>query len=147
MQRACRRPVVQVADITPGFHPEREGFMADYAKMRRDASSRKTSLEKELETARATVKDCEKELVVVQQILDALKGASMGKGGGKAPRGKPGKWRPGRPGRPPKWYVEQQKGKKAAGGGAKKRRGRKPGRRKASAAPAAAPEPSAAPTS
>jgi hypothetical protein len=119
--------------------------MADYAKMRRDAASRKASLEKELDSARATVKECEKELVVVQQILDALKGAAIGRGG-KAPRGKPGKWRPGRPGRPPNWYLEQQKGKKAAAGGAKKRRGRKPGRKKAAAAPAA-PEASAAPIS
>lgn len=119
--------------------------MANYAKMARDAADRRKTLETELDGARKTVKDCEKELAVLSQIIGALKGVAPAAGrrgprpgpkpgrkaGRKAgKRRKGGKWKKGHPGRPPKWYVEQQK---AAGGAKKtrKRRGRKPGRKSA----------------
>ena len=129
--------------------------MANYAKMAREAIDRRKTLETELASARRTVKDCEKELAVLAQIIGALKGVDGGpaRGGPRSAkkagkRRKGGKWRPGHPGRPPKWYVEQQK---AAGGAKKggKRRGRKPGRkagRRAAAKPAPAPAPAAEPT-
>ncbi len=126
--------------------------MADYSKMARDAAKRRKVLVAELDRARSTVTSCENEMKVLDQILDALKGAGGRRGrGAKAGAKKRGKWRPGRPGRPPKWWVEQQK--KAGKGGARKpgrrkRRGRKPGRkraaRKAPAPTAAAPAPAPA---
>src|SRR5690349_13615810 len=120
--------------------------MANYAKMAREAADRRRALESDLEKARRTVKECEKELAVLSQILGALKGVKPARGGGpKGKRRKGGKWKPGKPGRPPKWYVEQQK----AGGGKKKgrkRRGRKPGRRAAPKPAVSAPTEAAPPT-
>jgi len=122
--------------------------MANYAKMARDAADRRRTLESELEQARKTVKECEKELAVLAQIIGALKGVGPAPGrrgpkpGRKAgKRRKGGKWKKGHPGRPPKWYVEQQK---AAGG--KKKAGKRRRRRVASKpvlAPADAPLPPA----
>ena len=104
--------------------------MANYAKMAREAAERRRTLESDLVRARKTVKECEKELEVLGQILGALKGvgkvaAPAGRGGR---RRKGGKWRPGKPGRPPKWYVEKQK---AAG--------KKPAKRRTRRAPKSAP--------
>ena len=48
--------------------------MANYAKMARDSAERRKDLERELEKARKTVKECEKELAVLSQIIGALKG-------------------------------------------------------------------------
>lgn len=135
--------------------------MTSYASMRKEASDRRKALAAELAAARAAVVSCEKEIEVLDQILRALKGAGAGPGrpprtaagGSKKAKKKGGKWRPGRPGRPPKWYVEQQKaagkGSPKAGGRkkpARKGAGRKPARRtrKKAAAPAA-PETAAAP--
>ena len=117
--------------------------MTDYPQMAKDAAKRRRQLEGALSQAKASVASCEAELAVLDQILAALKGA--GKAAGVAPkRGRPvgsfkrggkakkkrGKWKLGKPGRPPQWYIDQQK---AAGGGKKpgrkKRRGRKPGRK------------------
>ncbi len=136
--------------------------MTNYGKMAKDAAARKNELQSELAAAKKTVAGCESELAVLEQILGALKGAAPAapgrrrKAGRRAKPGrrakaagrgaaKRGKWRPGRPGRPPKWFVEQQKaagggkpGRKAGKRGRKARRGRRPGRRKA-AAPAAPP--------
>ena len=127
--------------------------MANYAKIRRDAVTRRKELQGDLERARRTVQSCEREIKVLDQIVTALEGVD-GRGMGKVKGGRPakaagrrrkgGKWRKGHPGRPPKWYVEQQK---AEGGGKKKaRRGRKPGlRRRKPAAAAPAPAAPAAP--
>jgi hypothetical protein len=107
--------------------------------MAKDAGDRRRELEGELRAAKKTVSSCEAEITVLDQILAALKGAApsapakrgrpAGSGrrakAGRAAAKKPGKWRPGRPGRPPKWYVEQQR---AAGGGEPKGRGRGKGR-------------------
>lgn len=116
--------------------------MANYAKMARDAADRRRTLESELDKARKTVKECEKELAVLAQIIGALKGvgpATAGKGPRGGKRRKGGKWRPGHPGRPPKWYVEKQK---AAGG---KKKAKKRRARRAAPKPAAAPAEAAAP--
>ncbi|MCK6482204.1 MAG: hypothetical protein L6R43_19265, partial [Planctomycetes bacterium] len=113
--------------------------MTNYGKMAKDAADRRGELEGELRAAKKTVASCEAEIAVLDQILAALKGAApagaakrgrpKGSGrrakAGRAAAKKPGKWRPGRPGRPPKWYVEQQK---AAGGAAPKGRGGRKGK-------------------
>ena len=87
----------------------------NYAQLRRTAITRQATLEKELREAKSTVSAAEKELASLSQILGALKGVDGAKVtlGGKArtKRRKGGKLRPGHPGRPPKWYIEQQKGK------------------------------------
>ena len=112
--------------------------MADYAKIRRDAVLRRKELQSELERSRRTAGACEKEIAVLDRIVSALKGvdgrtAGRASGGKRARKG--GKWRPGHPGRPPKWYVEQQK---AAGGKKKMARiVRKPARRRRKPAAAA----------
>lgn len=115
--------------------------MANYAKIRRDAVTRRKELQVDLERSRRTAGACEKEIAVLDQIIGALKGVdgrSVGKAAGGKRKG--GKWRPGHPGRPPKWYVEQQKEK---GGKKKARRGKKAGRRRKPAAAPAAEAPAA----
>ena len=129
--------------------------MTDYPQMAKDAAKRRRQLEGALSQAKSSVAACEAELAVLDQILAALKGAGKAAGAVPKRRGRPvgsgktakkkrGKWKLGKPGRPPQWYIDQQK---AAGGGKKpgrkKRRGRKPGRkpgRKAAAHAAPAPE-------
>jgi hypothetical protein len=104
--------------------------MGNYGQMRRQARQRKKTLEKQLAAAEKAVRACEGELSVIDQILDALAGGRGGAGRGRMRGGRRGgKWRPGRPGRPPNWYIEQQK--------AKGKRGKRRGRR--AAKPAAAP--------
>ncbi len=116
--------------------------MANYAKIRRDAVARRGVLQDEMERAKRTAAECEKEIAVLDQIIGALKGVDGRSRGGKVGRPakggrkKGGKWRKGHPGRPPKWYVEQQKGK----GAGKKKRGRRKGARRGRR-PAAAPAP------
>ena len=119
--------------------------MADYGKIAREAASRRKVLRKELARAEKSVAECGRELEIVDQILGALRGVRGG-GAGSAIRAgkKPGKWRLGKPGRPPKWWVEQQEargkgGRKAKAGRRKARRGRKPGRKPAAPRPAPAP--------
>ena len=115
--------------------------MANYTKMARDAENRRKEVARLLAKARREVDACERELTVLTDVLAALKGTgSSGKSairrrgrGRKARRG--GKWRPGRPGRPPEWWREKQAAMK--GGKKKGRRGRR--RRRAASAPAAAP--------
>lgn len=120
--------------------------MTNYGKMAKDAADRRGELEGELRAAKKTVASCEAEIAVLDQILAALKGAApagaakrgrpKGSGrrakSGRAAAKKPGKWRPGRPGRPPKWYVEQQKGKAT---GTKAASSRRVATRKKSASP------------
>jgi hypothetical protein len=136
--------------------------MADYAKMARDTTRRRKTLQRELAAAKRAAGACESELAVLEQIIAALKGVEPGAGrrgakagrrggkrGPKRGRRRGGKWRQGHPGRPPKWWVEQQKGKAKAGKGGRKRRsggrrGRRPGRRAAAAPAPAAPAPQAA---
>ncbi len=63
----------------------------------------------------------------IDHALEALRGLGGPVARGGATRRKGGKWRKGNPGRPPKWFVEKQKGK-----GAKNPAKRK-GKRKVSA--------------
>jgi len=93
----------------------------NYGLLRRTTTARQATLEKELREARATVAASEKELHSIGQILAALKGtegaavsARRGKAKAKSKRRKGGKWKKGRPGRPPKWYTEKMKGKATA---------------------------------
>ena len=121
--------------------------MANYAKIRRDAVQRRQVLQDDLASAKRSVAASEKEIAVLDQIISALKGVDgrmkrgrVGrppKAGGRRRKG--GKWRKGHPGRPPKWYVDQQA---ALGKKAKKRGRRKGARRRRRAAAAAAPAPS-----
>ena len=119
--------------------------MANYAKIRRDAVQRRQVLQDDLAGAKRSVAASEKEIAVLDQIISALKGVGgvAHRGPGRPPkaggrRRKGGKWRKGHPGRPPRWYVEQQA---ALGKKAKKRGRRKGARRRRRAAAAAAPAP------
>jgi hypothetical protein len=112
-----------------GIQSREELPMIDFSKMARAAARRRKSLEKELERARAAVDECAKELGRIDAVLDALGGGGGRRGGATRGRRKGGRWRPGRPGRPPNWWIEQQKKKGAKPDGRKKgRRGRRRGR-------------------
>ena len=125
--------------------------MTDYPRMAKDAAKRRAELQGDLARAKKSVAACEKEIAVLDQILSALKGSGSGiarrgrpaKGGRGKKRRKGGKWKAGKPGRPPEWWRKKQRALKAAKKpGRKKRRGRKPGRR---TAPKAAPSAPASP--
>ena len=103
--------------------------MLDFKSVTRQASRERKSLRKQLEAARETVDRLTRELAKLDSVLGILTGRGVrpGRAGG-------GKWRPGRPGRPPNWWREQQKGKGGRKGG--KKAGKRRGRR-AAATPAA----------
>ena len=55
----------------------------------------------------------EREIDKIDGVLEVLRGlgGSVARGAGRRRQG--GKWRPGRPGRPPNWYVDQREAKGA----------------------------------
>jgi len=112
----------------------------NYSLLRRTTVARQATLEKELRAAKATVTSAEKELKSLGEILGALKGvdgAAMPRGTSKVKgkRRKGGKWRPGHPGRPPKWYSEKMKGKGKTKASKATKPARKAKRKKRTASP------------
>jgi hypothetical protein len=107
--------------------------MTDFRRMSKDASKRRKALAREIAKARQALNALEDEMTIVDQVLSALAGPRRMGRPRRGPRGgrvRGGRWRPGKPGRPPKWWVEQQKGKAAKAG----KRGGRRRRRKARAA-------------
>lgn len=85
--------------------------MLNLNSMAKAASRRRDSLQSRISSTREDLAAMEKELEVLDGILKAIPSTGLARGTGR-PRGrKGGKWRPGRPGRPPQWYIDQQKGK------------------------------------
>ena len=103
--------------------------MLDFKSVTRQATRERKSIRKQLEAARETVDRLTRELAKLDSVLGILTGRGV-----RTRRAGGGKWRPGRPGRPPDWWREQQgrKAGKKSGRRAGKRRGRR-----AAAAPAA----------
>jgi hypothetical protein len=97
--------------------------MLNFRSMAKSASRRKEVLESKISAAKTDLVAMEEELKVLETILEALPKGAASRGPGRplgaGKKRKGGKWRPGRPGRPPKWYLDQQKGK---GKGAKARK-------------------------
>lgn len=96
--------------------------MLNYRSMARSASKRQEAITSRISLAKSELVAMEKELKVLDEVLKALPSAGLSRGSsrqGKANgRGakkaaKKGKWKPGKPGRPPQWYIDQQKGKGA----------------------------------
>lgn len=122
--------------------------MLNYKTLAQATARRRAALLSKVAATKESLEAMERELRLLDGILRALpKSGGVGSTGevaagrrsagrrsagrrATAPsRAKPrGKWRPGRPGRPPKWYLEQQ-ARTPSGTNPGKRSGRKPSRR------------------
>jgi len=99
---------------------------------------RQAKLERQIEKAEGSIQSWKDEIRALSSVVASLRAL----GGAPAPRGprrkargkKRGSWKPGRPGRPPQWYRDQQAAKGASSAPRKGRR-----RKRRAAKPAAAP--------
>lgn len=76
---------------------------------------RQATLERQVSKAEESIQSWKKEISSLDEVVFSLKGMKGGTTGRNLKRAKPGKkrgtWKAGHPGRPPKWYTEQQKAK------------------------------------
>ena len=116
--------------------------MLNFRSMAKTASKRKATLVARISATKETLAGFEKELAMLDSLLAALPAGRMSRGPGRPPKAakkrkggkrmggkrKGGKWKLGKPGRPPKWFLEQQKGKAKkpakSGGGPKPKKKR-----------------------
>ena len=91
--------------------------MLNYRSMARSSSKRRDALQERIASTKEELVAMEAELKILDQILAALpsgtvkRGPGRPRGGKKAGRRTRGTWKPGGRGRPPRWYVERQKGR------------------------------------
>ena len=89
---------------------------------------RQATLERQVSKAEESIQSWKKEIRSLDEVVTSLKGMSGGKAGRNLPTAKRGKkrgtWRAGHPGRPPKWFTDQQQAK------GKRKPAKKAGKRK-----------------
>jgi hypothetical protein len=87
------------------------GFIQSFQSMAKAASRRRETLKARIASAKESLATMEKELGTLDRILEALSGTDLKTASSRGGRRKGGKWRRGKPGRPPQWYLDQQKAK------------------------------------
>ncbi len=98
--------------------------MAGNAQIVRLIEKRREKLARQVSRAGNSIKVWKGEIDSLDAVVQSLRGMGAGRAGRTPQRARRGTWRPGHPGRPPKWYVEQQQGK------GKRKGARKAGKRK-----------------
>jgi len=85
--------------------------MAGNAQIVRLIEKRRETLVRQVSRAEESIKGWKGEIESLDAVVHSLRGLGAGRAGRTPRTARRGTWRLGHPGRPPKWYVEQQKGK------------------------------------